>query len=213
LIADYSRVLSHHFSDEAAVRAARAAIDEYFGSDGYSGSQFELIADVSEPDTITPRDIVAVSTLGVSVPPHVAVWLLSEKGRSTVSSLLAQVPADLDVWDALTHIAKGKPLWRLWEKLDQEAWPRPTPGNGMGPTTISKLLATKRPRLVPIQDSVVMKLFPRTDNWWMSFANALMSSELRHAVRDGTSNAPDHLSLLRRIDVVLWMQYKPKTER
>ena len=74
----------------------------------------------------------------------------------------------------------------------------------MGPTTISKLLAAKRPRLVPVTDSVVVKTLPSAGHW-AAFANALKDRDIRTTVEQATSEAPAHLSLLRRIDVVVWM--------
>lgn len=194
--------LLNFFRDGEMATRADDAVRSYF-SDGYTGSRFELMAD-GDPDRITSNDLVAVSMLGVDVPARVTVWLLEKDGQATVASLLRGVPTDVDIWNAGDVVERDGPLWQLWTLLSDACWPMPKTGNGMGMTTISKLLAAKRPRLVPIVDSVVAKLLP-SNNYWADFATSLASAEARGLVLSATPSAPPQLSLLRRIDVVLWM--------
>ena len=198
---NYAMKLLSFFTGSSAA-SARRAIRAYFTND-YTGSRFELQAD-PDPNRITARDIVAVSMLGVNVPAPVSVRLLDCGGSIEISELLSAVPTGTDIWDAADHIGEGSPLWRLWELLDTACWPSKSSANGMGPTTISKLLAAKRPRLVPITDSVVIKVLPSRGHW-ADFSRALSSVEHREVIQAATSDAPAHVSLLRRIDVVIWM--------
>lgn len=86
----------------------------------------------------------------------------------------------------------------------------------MGPTTVNKLMARKRPALVPIQDSVVMRELGISDGtywdlWWQSMhlqvdthpVVANFAAELRRNVPEAA-----HLSLLRTLDIVIWMHGK-----
>ena len=136
---------------------AQNAFDDYFavnvqtGQPCFTGSKFEEIAGDEHPNEFTARDIVAVSMLSVKVPAAVSMWLLLGEGRDKTSELLKQIPASLDIWEAEEHLAEGKPLWKLWEKLIGR--------HGVGDTISSKLLAAKRPRLAPIWDRVVEKSF------------------------------------------------------
>jgi hypothetical protein len=193
-------------ADHGAV--ATKAIGSYFASDGpgFTGSQFELVTDSEAPNAITARDIVAVSMLSVSIPPRPARWLLSDEGRMKVAALLEQVPMNVKIYEpeADALLAPGGPLWDLWDLLKTANWPMMGSGNGLGRNTRrSKLLHAKRPHLVPIYDSVVDQLLP-TSNHWEAFRRALSDPRTRTRIEQVTSSAPSHLSLLRRVDIVLW---------
>lgn len=165
LTSDYESVRTVILRQFTDAGPTRDAIDRYFYRDRYTGSLFERLADTTEPDYFTAKDIVAVSMLSVNVPADVAVWLLLDEGREETHDLLRQIPVDLDIWDAAQHIAPNSPLWRLWLLLSGQ--------KGIGTTICSKLLAAKRPRLVPIQDRVVNSLFEPHDDFWKGMAFAL----------------------------------------
>lgn len=185
------------FKNFSNVDAVHDIIDRYFYRENFTGSKFELVADAAEPNRFTARDIVAVSMLGVSIPPLVSIWLLLEDGGILTGDLLRQVPNDLDIWDATEYLSQDKPLWKLWDLLHGQ--------HGIGDTLCSKLLAAKRPRLVPIMDSVVVNTLGISDDYWRDFRVALSSIDDRSVIEAATAKAPSHISLLRRIDVVLWM--------
>jgi hypothetical protein len=75
----------------------------------------------------------------------------------------------------------------------------------MGPTTISKLMAAKRPRLVPIFDSVVRALFPPVQNHWQAFYRVTSDPKLRLESSIASPGGPESAGFLRRLDVLLWM--------
>lgn len=200
------------FEGGQGTATAQDRIGRYFRPGDFTGSQFELIANSDEPDEITPRDLIAVSMLGVNVPARVAVWSMNEDGRHRVGSLLRQVPSNLDIWEAEEHLTPRGALWELWFLLQKACWPTCTQSNGVGDVICSKLLAAKRPRLVPIQDRRVVELLPSTrNNYWADYCTALSSPERRDVIKNATSGAPDRVSLLRRIDVVLWMTHRDRT--
>jgi hypothetical protein len=177
-----------------------AAFAEYEAR--FTGSHFERLAD-TDPNAITANDIVAVSTLSVEIPAGVAVWLLSE-GQQRVSTLLAGVHKDVDLWEDPSLLAPDSDLWQLWGVLMTACWPASKAGNGMGRTKLSKLLSAKRPRLVPVVDSVISTVLPSM-TYWADFTEALRDDDVRATIEDATATAPDHLSLLRRIDIAIWM--------
>jgi hypothetical protein len=76
----------------------------------------------------------------------------------------------------------------------------------MGGTITSKLMAAKRPRLIPVRDSVVRQILPSTGQVWADLREALGDEALRTRIEHATSTAPAHVSLLRRLDVALWMR-------
>lgn len=200
---EFAEAIRSHFKGENADRA-RAAIDEYYNpSTPYSGAHFERIADTENPNEITARDIVAVSMLSVEIPPKTSIWLLSDEGREQVGSLLRQVPADARIGDGGDHLAEGSPLAQLWELLGTAAWPHPTEGNGMGKTKKSKILAAKRPALVPVLDSVVVGALPIVDSYWNAF-EFTFDEETTQLASSVTSSRPESVPVLRAVDVVLW---------
>ena len=177
-----------------------------YWTEDYTGRYFHVFADDDHPNEITERDIVAVSTLSVTIPAPVAIWLRSPEGRATVGELLSGVRTDVDIWDAGALLGPEGNLWKLWDLLRRASWPSPKDNNDMGPTKVSKLLAAKRPRLVPVWDSVVEGMFPRVKDYWAAFAHALSDESLRErlSVLSG-AGAPAETALLRRIDAMLWM--------
>jgi hypothetical protein len=205
---DYDEFVQAVMATMTGANRERASADvaAYFDpSMPYTGSKFEVLANLHRADEVTANDIVAVSTLSVTIPAGVAVWLLSEEGRLTISSILVNVPANVDLWDRPDLLKPDGDLWRLWHVLAEANWPTPTTGNGMGTTKTSKLLAVKRPRLVPVFDSVVRDALPKVDSHWAAFAAVVADRKRREVILDVTSSAPPRVSLLRRLDVVLWM--------
>lgn len=207
----FQEVLRSEFDQ---VDRCRDALRSYFAKSGdrYTGSQFESLCDASHPNEITEKDLVAVQALSVDIPIRAALWILSDEGRSQISHLLSQAPTTTEMWhpEAEELLRRGGPLWTLWELLDAAHWPSPKLSNDLSSTKISKLIATKRPRLSPILDSVIReKVFPKVDNRWEAFRSALSNDDLRTKIIEVTSipEVPDSVVLMRRIDVVLWMHH------
>jgi hypothetical protein len=104
----------------------------------------------SDPDRFTALDLVAVSTLSVTIPAAAAsVILLDPVTSASLNGLLVQAPpVEVDLADTeVDDIADNSPLGQLYVAIRQLP--------GMAPTRTSKLLASKRPGVVPIRDSVV----------------------------------------------------------
>lgn len=175
----------------------------YWRSEPFTGRYFELLRDDENPNRITDRDLTAVSMLSVTVPAEVAIWILDD-GSSQIEALLAKVPADADFWADGHHLDKGAPLQELWEILGRGSWPQPKDRNGLGPTKRSKLLAAKRPALVPVWDRVIGTVLGPPDDFWASLRAAL-DEEVADLWERATAGAPEGVTLLRRIDAALWM--------
>lgn len=185
-------------------------LERYYGSleDGgprYTGSRFEAVAALNtHPDTLGPADFVAVSMLSVDVPAQAAIRLLG-RAAATVTELLQRIPADVDIVDAdPTLLGADSPAGQLWELLRR-------PRDGLGPTTTSKLLAAKRPRLLPIWDTFVEQATGlATIGYWAKFQYVLADDNRRlwNWLGEVRSQAPDlsaTVSELRVLDVLLWM--------
>jgi hypothetical protein len=138
------------------------------GQPSYTGSYFESMAALnSDPNRLGPEDFLAVSMLSVSVPAAAAIRLLGTDA-STITGLLGEVPHDVDIIDANPQaLSADSPAGRLWDVLRRGR-------DGLGPTTTSKLLAAKRPRLLPIWDSFVEQATGlSTIGYWSTFQSVL----------------------------------------
>lgn len=197
-----------YFEDERREQAVEA-LTLYFNN--FLGSWFEHFADKRHPNSITERDILAVSMLSVNIPPGTTIWLLGE-GRGQVSGLLSRIPQDQKIWDPGTDLSKTSAAWQLWELLRTHTWPNDAGATGMGETKISKLLAVKRPELIPIQDKLVREaLFAdgKVSNYWSPWQRLHQSAKglrLRNIADELRTEAKvsDAVPVLRIIDVVIW---------
>ncbi|MCX4740724.1 DUF6308 family protein [Streptomyces antibioticus] len=215
------RIPDVYWNDEEAVRL----LVEYFtlerarGDLFYSGAHFERLAGGGDAEPVANRfvgdDLVAITLLSVSVKPHGAVTLLSDPDGHW-SRLLSLIPRDARLEDpasdALT--AKGGPAWELWERLADVR--RPEKPDGSGPVIAGKLLARKRPHLIPIYDRRIKAFFdrPKTDHsFWRDLATALRADDgALHAqlvrLRDKAGIGED-IGVLRVFDVIAWMAQGP----
>ncbi|MCW2934907.1 MAG: hypothetical protein JWM19_5869 [Actinomycetia bacterium] len=193
-------------------------VEKYFSKDDdgrtrYSGAYFERLGGGGDlPEVayqVTAEDLLAVSMLSVRVIRYYALDVLVYQGRE-ISGLLAQIPVDVKLTDdgADELIARGGPAWELWQLL-HDIKPQ-LHRNRLGPVAAGKLLARKRPHLIPVYDSYVERVLRRTrthGTWWGDLRcqltkDAALVSELE-AVR--ARAGAGHLSLLRTFDIMCWM--------
>jgi hypothetical protein len=196
------RLVGAYFADDPATGRAR-----------YWGAYFERLGGGGDrPETayqFTAEDLLAVSMLSVSIDRYYALHVLDYQARE-LSGLLVQIPLGIALQDpgAGALIAEGGPAWELWRALHDI---RPRPGdNQLGPVAAGKLLARKRPRLVPIHDSRVRQVLGRPGNdlwWWRDLRCKLIEDEaLVGELESVRARAgAGHLSLLRTFDIMCWM--------
>lgn len=179
----------------------------------YSGAYFERIGGGGDrpeiADQFTAEDLLAVTMLSVRIEGYHALEILHYRARE-LNDLLAQIPRGIALQDpaAGALIAEGGPAWTLWDAIcDIE--PRPE-SNRIGPVAAGKLLARKRPDLLPVYDSRIKKVLnrPRVDNrWWHDLRGELVNNQ---GLVQGLASVRDkagagHMSLLRVFDVMCWM--------
>jgi Family of unknown function (DUF6308) len=189
----------------------------------YSGAFFECLGGGGDrPEVayqVTAEDLLAVTMLSVRVIRYYALDVLVYQGRE-ISRLLAQIPVDVTLADdgADKLVAEGGPAWKLWHLL-HDIKP-PFDRSQLGPVAAGKLLARKRPQLVPVYDSYVQKVLNRTrvrGTWWSDLRCQLTKDDVLvsrlEAVRAGAGADAAHLSLLRVFDIMCWMLGgKPEAE-
>ena len=153
----------NRFLDDPGAELVREYFDPTFRFSGAAFGEFAGGGDaIGHRCIFTAEDLVAVTLLDVSVPGHAALQIL-HKQSAEFNALLAKVPYDKDLWDANAEdIDKSSPAAMLYTGL------RKLPG--MGRATTHKLMARKRPRLLPVFDSVVKEaLQPHKASVWLPF--------------------------------------------
>lgn len=200
------------------VVAAGDAVDTLLGyfqpqaqdaGNGFSGGWFERFGGGGDQpevaDAITALDIVAVSTLGVDVPAKASIRLLEGDLGSQMSDLLGQIPTAWTLQDvAPEQIQPESPADQAWHLLRAEP--------DIGWVIAGKLLARKRPRLIPVYDDVVSCYLGRPKGMiWQRYQHELQHEngvlvdrldQLHQA-----ANLPETVSLLRVLDVLLWQAH------
>lgn len=178
------------------------------------GSQLERLADYGSPDEFTDSDFRAVQALSVSALHSARQWLRGD-GKDQVRCLLESIPCNLDIWDVepedyIAVLGPDSPAWQLWVILyDRQAGAR-SAGRAV---TAGKLLHAKRPRLIPVFDRgrVAKALDPPPSRFWEMMWRALrdprISQEL-HGLQSSVNESAG-LSLLRVLDIVVWMSREP----
>lgn len=197
--------------------AAVGKLRTYFGMDPgsspYTGASFERLfggGDRREVrDVLTAEDLVAVTTLSVKVLAPAALRILGVDGRR-ISDLLRQIPTSLDLADVDAHlINKSWPAWQLWDLLNDMS--------RIGPVTAGKLVARKRPHLIPVYDSVVAERVGHPKRFWAALNEDLRADDgalhqrlldIRHQSAIG-----EDISALRIFDIVTWMPGRDRTLR
>lgn len=191
------------------------------GSPRYVGSLFETFSSRSRTSSRfsfdSPRfnecHILAAESLSVKIPSRAAIWLLEPDAvRDSALDECGQL---------LRHHTEFTAL-----DVAPESWTDDTSGfskvherlrdvriTDFGRVTRSKILAALFPGVVPIRDSHVEQMLglKKSNIWWKEIMNVLQRDGGRVARDLASLNlSPDasRASLLRRLDVVLWMEYR-----
>lgn len=170
-------------------------ISGYFDVDGpYAASTFQ--EGENPPERLSSDDFLAVGFLDVPIPARAYRQIRREESR--IEALLRAIPVDVDLWDLRHGDATYVPANELWELLDEVP--------DMGTTRVSKLMARKRPRLVPIWDRRVDDFFGNPYWTWTPLSIALRDRNRRDRLGRlrAISGAPKETSLLRILDVAIW---------
>lgn len=188
-----------------AVNSADAVEDlaRYYAVDGdYAGATFTGL-EGNDPHGITPTDLLAITTLSVSVSPRGIRRFEANTGAEFLRDL--DDKWELGGQDAEAHAdAMGAFYSFVKERLGGNKW-----------VTASKICARKRPKLFPVRDNVVcsyLELTKQANEDWPAFAAIMRDKETVDALAQAVAAAQrpgvdmgDGISMLRHLDVVLWM--------
>lgn len=195
--------------------AARLISKFYNPQSNFAGAAFAGL----EPhggDAITATDLLAVTTMGVSIPVlAIRRFLDDAEIGSRVRQALAALP-DRPLEDATPE--DFEKMARFYD-LVKEQLKKAGTNTSNSWVTASKIAARMRPDLFPVRDRVVCRflgiigLNDRAKDW-VVFQHLMNSSEVRrklseveHLVRDGADGHRLVLDTqpLRLLDAVLWM--------
>lgn len=172
----------------------------YFGGgrDAFTGRWFEEFAAIGDPNRFEASDVLAVEALSVKVPPESAARLIVAESER-FSQRLRAIPREVDLWEVNRNVVDEHSDAHALH-ADLKTLP------GVGWVVANKLLAAKRPRLLPVLDNEVWNfLRPPSGQFWLPLHDELSDPTRRFAIAAACQAAPSHVSLLRRIDVALWM--------
>lgn len=173
----------------------------YFDANrGFAGAMFDGLdasgALANNPvERFVADDIAAASLLDVRFgPPAVRELLTSPK----IHDALAAVPRTATLWDADPEtLVAATNLWSSVRGLE-----------GVGVTRTSKLLARKRPLLVPIVDSVILRALHLGNDVWGPLKDALNDRGLRQEISSmRPTSVAEGIGVLRLLDVMVWMSF------
>ena len=170
----------------------------------YRGRMFDTLAAQGPFDRFTGADLYACALLSAEIDPKAGVLLLDDQAERC-SSLLRAIPTDVSIRSgrAADVLADGSPAAVLYDHLRTL--------DTIGPTRASKLLAVKRPGLIPIRDSFVEKALGAASakRWWSPMLEAWADPALGEAVDRLRARAedavPGHVTDLRLLDVATWL--------
>jgi hypothetical protein len=183
----------------------------WYFSQKYSGKHFEWFVSQSDYMKFTPWDILAVEALSVTVPTETARWLLepnTKRDEHLAEALRSLVTGQDSLWACDEELlSDGKPLSKLYSMLRAE--------EGLGYVTASKLMAAKFPSVVPIRDSKVETLLSleKSREWWSPIRKLFTVPDQSLAGYLDELEVPaevGHVTTLRRLDVILWMEAKAR---
>jgi hypothetical protein len=170
-----------------------------------AGSQLSSIGLADGERFVVALAGAVLALVGVILAIWKAVQLLLPK--TLLIEELQDAWDDLGTPEAAPLIASGSPADRAWHLLNSEE------ATGIGWVTAGKLLARKRPRLIPVYDRVVRCVFaPPKNSFWTWLHEQLQADGGRLprslAKLHADTGLPSTVSAIRVLDVVVWMLHQ-----
>lgn len=170
-------------------------------SNQFAALSFDTVG-TNDDYSIGDDDVLAVSFLDTPIRASAYREIVRAGGR--ITECLRDISLKLPLWDleeGSKDYVNALSLWNLLEDIP-----------GMGPTRVSKLMARKRPFLIPILDERVKEFFDHeTQYFWLPLGHALKDERRQRAIR---SLAPGvGISVLRILDIAIWTTQRAQNAR
>ena len=172
--------------------------------DPFHGSYFDSIdTDITGQysDRITAADLYSVAMLQTRIERAAGIEILNNREAITSElSLITTRPlGELSAEECESQLGQESSARKLWDLLINVY--------SIGPTRASKIMARKRPDLIPINDSVINRVADISGKndwslWWEALTVDSVLNDRAQELRQAIGR-PD-LSILRVLDVVLW---------
>jgi hypothetical protein len=192
---DAVRAAARRLCANLTARGLDRAVAAYFSEPNFAGMTFSDLGR-NPPGEIIADDLLAVALLDITWRPQ-AVRILLGSHHQELSQMLAAIPQATDLWDASDDALRSIDV--LWDAL--------TAIDGIGTASATKLLARKRPRLCPISEKVVIKAVDVPGRTWDVLRCLLQEPAARAEVEALRPAAAAEASLLRILDVALWVSH------
>lgn len=176
---------------------AAGLLTAYYKPNGpFAGATFETLGD-NDPNAFGRDDLLATTLLDVSLPPDSVRAVLGESAGS-LSSGLRRLGPDEPLWVATEEkLHNAGEVWNELRRLRGVDW-----------VIAGKLLARKRPKLVPVVDRWTVKVLqPPKGQVWASLKGALSDDGLRNRLEAIRPDASSEVPILRLLDALLWMRH------
>lgn len=176
----------------------RADLSRYYFSDLYTGRYFEFFSRSANPYSFDGNDIAALMCLSISPKANLAADLLTLNKRHDF--VIQPNDREIAIWmRPSTDYVEGSWFHNLHDELCKIP--------NVAGVVASKLMASKFPHAIPVYDNDVSALLNHPQQWWLGWNEAMTSPRLRRLLANLRESMELHqVSLLRVIDVVLWME-------
>jgi hypothetical protein len=198
-----SETLGERISALVTAPGTKDLVSAFYDPGGtFAGALFDTLG-ANPLKRFSGDDLLAVSLLDMGFKPRAVRGLLESDSAREIGSLLRAVPSTVTIWEASDDVLMK--ATRLWAKIRSLNEQRVL--TGVGPTKTSKLLARKRPHLIPIVDSVIRAAMDPLfgENEWLSLREALRDAGLRREIHDLRPSGAEQASTLRLLDSAIWM--------
>lgn len=192
---------------------AETVLRYYFLSGTFTGGRWDIFdpsgTRAASANTFTADDLVACALLATPIEEDGVVALLQDQ-RATFDELLAAIGPDRDFISMdSTDGVDYAPVRALYKAL--------VGVHDIGQTKATKLLARKRPRLVPIVDRRIQYVvFNGAKYQWEVLHQALRADDCalwnRLVELHKAAGLSEHVSILRVFDVLAWMDGSRNSE-
>ena len=192
--------------DDAVALLRRYYGNSYLDGRCYTGAFFDSWAPqnrIADSNRFTADELVAITFLSVAVKAGAARELLVTRA-GLFAELLDAVGPDRDLVDEADGLTPDAPILLLEDELRGVT--------DVGRTIATKLMARKRPRLVPIYDVVIGRVLNTVSTHRDPIREALRADSgalhTRLLTIRSAAALPDDISALRVLDVISWMYGK-----